>query len=141
MESVICPECGAEMVLRRTEKFKWRNGENRLFYGCSRYPECKATHGAHPDGKPLGVPGDEATKKARSRAHESFDSLRELRGWIGSRQSYGAYVWLGRKLGMPDGEIKDKCHIAMFDAETCDRVVQICEAAKLRSAKCTRPTP
>ncbi|HIE13311.1 MAG TPA: type I DNA topoisomerase [Desulfotomaculum sp.] len=33
---VPCPECGAELVLRRSKK-------GRSFYGCSRYPECTFT--------------------------------------------------------------------------------------------------
>ncbi|MCR4401882.1 MAG: type I DNA topoisomerase [Firmicutes bacterium] len=33
---VACPECGAEVVERRTKK-------GRKFYGCSRYPDCRFT--------------------------------------------------------------------------------------------------
>ena len=33
-----------------------RNSKYGLFYGCSTYPNCKASHGAHKDGKPLGTP-------------------------------------------------------------------------------------
>lgn len=60
-ETVICPECGADMKLR--------DSAYGLFYGCSRFPECKATHGAHPDGKPLGIPGDKETRVLRSYLH------------------------------------------------------------------------
>ena len=40
MSPVLCPECGAVMVLRTA-----RRGPNRgnQFYGCSRYPACRAT--------------------------------------------------------------------------------------------------
>ena len=31
----LCPDCGADLVERRTK------GRGRIFYGCSRYPECK----------------------------------------------------------------------------------------------------
>ncbi len=31
---IICPDCGAQVVLKRTRK-------GRKFYGCSNYPECK----------------------------------------------------------------------------------------------------
>lgn len=131
---VKCPDCGHVMVLRQTQKFKWNNGHGRLFYGCSQWPKCNAIHGAHPDGKPLGFPGDRATKEARMAAHAAFDSLREKRGWVGGgRQTHGAYMWLGRKLGMEDGEIRDKCHIAMFGIEECNRVVQICKEAETRA--------
>ena len=42
--SVKCPLCSAPMVLR--------NGKNGPFWGCSKYPECKATADAK-DGKPV----------------------------------------------------------------------------------------
>ena len=41
---VKCPECGASMVLR--------NGKNGPFWGCSKYPKCKAT-ADDKDGKPV----------------------------------------------------------------------------------------
>ena len=41
---VKCPECGAPMVLRQ--------GKNGAFWGCSRYPECRATANDK-DGKPV----------------------------------------------------------------------------------------
>lgn len=125
---VSCPECGSRMVLRRTQKFKWKNGEGRLFYGCSRWPKCDGIHGAHPDGRPLGIPADKETKAARMEAHTAFERLREKRGWIGNnRERSGSYIWLGRKLGIAETEIRDKCHIALFDIPTCKRVVEICE--------------
>jgi restriction system protein len=40
MASVVCPECGSEMVLRTARK-----GSNigQKFWGCSRYPKCRTT--------------------------------------------------------------------------------------------------
>ena len=37
-ESLICPECGGELLLR-TAKYGEHTGKN--FYGCSNYPKCK----------------------------------------------------------------------------------------------------
>lgn len=114
---VICPECGAKMVLRETTKFKWNNGENRLFYGCSRFPACKGTHGAHPGGAPLGTPADAATKQARMRAHAAFDLL-----WkpIGARLTQDeAYLWMQSKMGMKSSE----AHIGKFNAEQCESLI------------------
>ena len=42
-----------------------RNSRFGNFYGCSRYPVCQNTHGAHPDGTPLGKPANKATREAR----------------------------------------------------------------------------
>lgn len=118
-----CPECGGKMVLRKTTKLRWaKNGRGRLFYGCEKWPACTGTHGAHPNGKPLGVPGHRATKAARSAAHLAFDTLVETRNW-----SKGAgYRWLAEKLDIPKGEVRERCHIACFDIETCAKVVEIC---------------
>jgi ssDNA-binding Zn-finger/Zn-ribbon topoisomerase 1 len=99
-----CPECGAPMLLRR--------GEFRLFFGCTRWPLCDGTHGAHPDGTPLGVPGNAETKAARRKAH---DALAKIERMIGKR---AAYKWLATVLHLD----KDACHIGMFDKEMCAKV-------------------
>src|SRR3990167_394098 len=65
-ETLACPECGSPMRLRRS-----RFG---LFYGCPRYPACQGTHGAHPDGRPLGTPANADVKRLRSRAHELLEA-------------------------------------------------------------------
>lgn len=69
-QEIICPDCGSEMVLRETKKYTYKNGVARKFFGCVRFPDCTATHGAHPDGKPLGVPADSDTKMARIELHD-----------------------------------------------------------------------
>lgn len=38
--SVVCPKCGSEMVLRRSKKGGDQSGQ---FWGCSRYPRCRGT--------------------------------------------------------------------------------------------------
>jgi len=138
-ETMDCPEpgCDGHMVLRYSKKY------NGPFYGCSNFPECRATHGAHADGRPLGKPADKFTKQCRIQAHEAFDKL-----WMEAPKFYDlpslkvqnkkarrmykriqriargrAYKWLEIQLGLEDGE----CHIGMFDADTCARVIKICE--------------
>lgn len=131
--SVICPDCGAEMTLRSTAKYKTRDGKDKMFYGCSRFPNCRAIHGAHPDGKPLGIPGNQETKAARIKAHAAMDKVVQERGWgkdaKDPRARRGLYLWLGRKMGFEEREIAEKCHIAMFDVNQCQRVIEICVAA------------
>ena len=112
MTALCCGECGAPMVAR-TSKYG-------PFYGCSAWPRCRGTHGAHPDGSPLGVPADAATKAARIRAHAAFDRL-----WKGGTMKRAqAYGWLSRTLGIAGAD----CHIGRFDAATCERVVAAVEA-------------
>lgn len=111
---MICPDCGAERVLRRTTKYRYSNGEPRPFYGCSRYPDCTATHGAHPDGHPLGTPANRQTKEARIEAHKAFDRL-----WKDGHMSRAdAYRWLARALNRPDA------HIGSMEIDDCKAVIE-----------------
>lgn len=120
------------MVLRTTQKFHYRNGQPRKFWGCSRWPDCNACHGAHPDGKPVGRPGTPEEKKARQAAHAAFDPIWQ-KGMMKRKQ---AYKWLARELGFE----KD-CHIGSFDVLMCKKVVEVCERWFAESAKVkTDPT-
>jgi len=89
-----CPECGAKMVLRFTNKFKYRNGESRPFYGCSRFPECRATHGAHPDGKPFGVPATKEVKELRVKVHQKMDEVFGAWKTLSRQEKREVYFWL-----------------------------------------------
>lgn len=111
--------CGAKMILRETSKYKWNNGQNRLFYGCSMFPKCKGTHGAHPNGEPLGTPADTKTKAARMVAHASFDLLWKPMKAPLTRDE--AYLWMQSKLGMTS----DQAHIGKFTVEQCE---SLCKA-------------
>jgi len=106
-----CPECGAPMTLRES-----RYG---LFYGCSKWPECRGSHGAHPDGTPLGTPADIRTKKLRMVAHNAFDPL-----WRGDHAIFDsrgkAYLWMQDVMGMGQHE----AHISRFDREDCKKLVE-----------------
>lgn len=87
---VICPECGSEMELKITHKYKYKGGLPRKFYGCSNFPNCRATHGAHPDGSPLGVPGDNETKRLRIEGHKLLNQWQMARGYTNRKEVYEA---------------------------------------------------
>lgn|GEM_PF-1633466 len=107
-----CPDCGGEMVLRTS-----RYG---LFYGCKAFPKCQATHGAHKDGRPLGIPADSDTKRARITAHNVFDRI-----WKDKYMRRGdAYAWMAEQMGME----KDEAHIGRFDMEQCEKLIAIVDA-------------
>lgn len=109
-QALDCPECGAPMKLRSS-----RYG---LFYGCTKYPACNGTHGAHPNGAPLGTPADAETKAARIRAHAVFDAL-----WKGPKASLtrcGAYLELQSKMGLRS----DEAHIGKFTKEQCEQLIR-----------------
>jgi ssDNA-binding Zn-finger/Zn-ribbon topoisomerase 1 len=94
------------------------------FYGCVRYPACDATHGAHADGTPLGIPANKETREARIAAHAAFDELWKKatkKGKKSARQK--AYAWLREELDLT----REECHIGRFDKAMCARVIEVCE--------------
>ncbi len=69
------------------------------------------------------IVSDGPTRKARMRAHAAIDPL-----WrSGEMSRAGVYRWLAGELGLSSAE----CHIHLFNAEECARVVQA--AAERRS--------
>lgn len=108
-----CPLCNGQMLLRTDSRF----AKHRLWYACEHWPDCKGCHGAHKNGKPLGVPAGAETKKWRIQAHEAFDRL-----WKnGPLTRSAAYQLLAKELSLS----KDQCHIGCFDISTCQKVLQI----------------
>lgn len=107
--SPTCPECDAPMRLRQSKHGK--------FYSCPNWPECDVTHGAHPDGRPLGKPATREVREARVRAHAAFDGL-----WKGGgMKRKDAYSWLQEAMGLT----RDEAHIGNFDAAQCERLVEL----------------
>jgi ssDNA-binding Zn-finger/Zn-ribbon topoisomerase 1 len=98
---------------------KLRNSRYGLFYGCTRYPMCEGTHGAHPDGTPLGTPATKETRTARIAAHESFDRL-----WKSKAMSRSAaYRWMRRAMKMT----KEEAHIGKMDFDQCTKLMDLVE--------------
>lgn len=100
---------------------KFSNKLQRKFYGCSKFPKCRAAHGAHPDGRPLGTPGNTETKNARIKAHNVFDQL-----WVNyPKRKTGrkrAYFVLAELMGMT----VEECHFGSFSVEQCEKAIKIC---------------
>lgn len=116
--NLTCPECGSRMELRPS-KFG-------LFYGCTTFPKCDGTHGAHSDGRPLGTPATKATRDARMDAHTEFDTL-----WERGPQQYfchrsSAYRWMQRVMGLT----ADEAHFEKFDEEQCAALIEAVEALR-----------
>lgn len=127
-----CPECGSAMVLRMSRRY------SRPFYGCTSFPACRSTHGAHPDGAPLGIPADKETKEWRVKAHTVFDPVwgrddDKLSQEEKKRRRYTSYRWLAVMLGITDA--KRHCHIARFNIEQCQKVIEICEGVTFRQVE------
>jgi len=69
----------------------------------------------------MGIPAEKSTRVARIRAHNAFDEMwKDQKNGMSRRN---AYQWLARELDIP----MNKCHIGIFDEETCERVIQLCK--------------
>lgn len=110
---VICPECGAVMVLRETKKYTTKDGKPKKFYSCSRWPACNGIHGAHPNGEPMGIPGNKETKLWRMKAHAAFD---EAYKHLPRKKRYAE---LQKVMGLSESE----AHIARFDIDQCKTLI------------------
>lgn len=106
-----CPECDGQLALRLS-----RYG---LFYGCTNYPACRATHGAHPDGKPLGIPANKETRDWRIKAHKIFDTLFEGETAVMNREE--AYIFMQRLMNLSEEE----AHIGKFGIEQCKKLIDL----------------
>ena len=90
-----------------------RVGPHGKFYGCSNFPKCDCTQGAHQNtGKPRGVPAIKGVRAWRILAHTVFDMI-----WddLRLRGRTEAYQWLAAQLKLP----KDECHIGRFNVSQC----------------------
>lgn len=115
LDNVKCGECGAVMEVRR-------GIEGKPFYGCSTFPGCRGTHGAHPDGRPLGIPADKATRKARVEAHRFFDLLWKASEGQKPRMTRNqAYAWMRRKMKLSESE----AHFSKFTLALCNECVRL----------------
>jgi len=64
---VECPECGGEMVIRRSKK-------GRKFYGCSNYPNCEFVTWDEPTARKCPQCGSMMVKKTR-RGKETYHCI------------------------------------------------------------------
>lgn len=127
-QAPICPYCGTLGVLCTGldvyphRRDLWR----KKFWRCPSCPDVWV--GCHPpavDGKgggqgdgtvPLGRLADGALRSAKQQAHAAFDPL-----WKGGpMKRRQAYAWLAKELGIPG----EDCHIGMFEADLCMRVIE-----------------
>lgn len=129
LPEIRCGLCGSAMV-------RCAKGEFGPFFGCARFPACTGQRKARKDGTPEPITTDEATRSGRKAAHAVVDPIwqhaetaytrEELRLVsvlvVRNRMRSRVYRWLAHHLDIP----ADRCHMALFDAATCARVVALC---------------
>ncbi len=115
----ICPLCGGNVeFVNNSHVYGKPLGDWPMIYLCRI---CYAFVHCHPGSTtPLGTMANRETRQARKLAHMVFDPLWK-RGEMTRSQ---AYEWLAGELGITE----DKCHIGMFNAEQCQRVVEAVKA-------------
>lgn len=115
-----CGECGSPMVLKQSYRFP------SPFWSCSRFPECRGSHGAHPDGKPLGVPANKETKDWRIRAHDEFDKIWKTKEFgVTRQQAYKMLASLMCKHRIHIGESNvDECKIIILNSKFIIRMIK-----------------
>lgn len=113
-KSIPCPCGGKAGIVGGAVIYPHRPDLNKKsFYLCDA---CGAYVGCHPGSdRPLGIPADAATRRARNKAHAAFDPL-----WKGAAMftRKEAYALLRRFTGLS----AERCHIAMMDADQCEKV-------------------
>lgn len=113
-----CQYCGGKVeIVKNSEIYGREYGEWPWAYLCRG---CKAYVGMHPfTGIPLGTLADRNTREMRKLAKDAFNPL-----WQSGQMTRGdAYAWLAAQLGIAAGA----CHVGWFDADTCERVIEIIE--------------
>lgn len=105
-----CPECDTGK-LRRQYSQKMR----RFYYKCNQ-EDCEGYIGAHPDGSPLGIPGNKKIRVKRQEAHSVFDRLWQE----GHCKRTTAYRIMGEHMG-----IQGELHIANLDWEGCEKLIEL----------------
>lgn len=112
-----CPYCDRlAVLLSGVDVYPHRPDlDDRLFWVCR---VCDAWVGCHPGtARPMGTLANESLRRSRRSAHAAFDPL--WRSGVMTRKQ--AYTWLAGALNVA---IED-CHIGMFGASKCRRVVKV----------------
>ena len=120
----ICPYCQRKSnYVDSSAVYGISYGMIYICFPCDAYVGChKGTN------KAKGSLANRSLRRLRNKAHSLFDPL-----WKAKIQRDGcsrnvardtAYKWLSSQLGIP----RDRTHIAMFDEQQCQRVIEICSA-------------
>ena len=124
----ICPYCKKEAKLV-TGKVLYPHNRELHWEQFWRCEPCGAYVGCHKGtDQPLGNLADQNLRSLRRKAHASFDVLWKK----GFMKRKTAYNWLADTLEL-DGE---SCHIGLFDAPMCRKVVLICRPYAKLSLRC-----
>ena len=113
-----CDYCEAEAIFQPSSAHLYSGRDFGPVWECS---PCKAWVGCHKGGRaPLGRLANAELRKMKMAAHAAFDPIWKER----IRTRTQAYAMLAHTLGIS----ASSCHIGMFDAEQCKKVVTLSNA-------------
>lgn len=119
----ICRYCGGVIKVVPAERIygdstKRRGLEGEYIHQCQN---CGARVGCHKGTtKPLGKVANEVLRLKRTETHKVFDAY-----WKAHHMTRtNAYRWLSQQLRLPVKE----AHIAGFEMDQCQRVIELCGA-------------
>lgn len=119
---IICRYCGGEVVFTSNSEIYGKEYGNGKCFLCRK---CRAFVGVHTETlTPLGTLANDELRKWRKKAHSEFDKL-----WKGKTRKmtrYNAYSWLSDKMKLS----RDETHIALFEIEQCQKVLELLEERK-----------
>lgn len=123
-----CPYCGGKAHLRDASSIYHSFKYDGKIYVCENFPECDSYVGCHPNTTiPLGRMANKKLRTMKAKAHEYFDPLWKNKVFAKdkslSHNRTEAYKWLAEQLNLAES----KCHIGLFDVDTCRKVIQICK--------------
>jgi hypothetical protein len=127
-----CVECGGlgQIVSGAVARPNRTDLRSRLFLKC----QCGAFVTCHAGTAiSMGRPAGPITRHLRHKAHQALDARWKREGASSlatSKARNKAYAWLARQLGLRFND----CHIGRFDAETCQRVIDLCAEERRKAA-------
>jgi len=129
----LCPYDGARVELVPSTKIYGAGRDYGWMYACVNWPKCDSYVGCHRGTKrPLGRLSNKELREAKNAAHAVFDALWKRKvdreGCSAKTARTSGYAWLADVLQIEP----KKCHIGMFDLETCRRVVAVCRPYLVR---------
>jgi len=97
------------------------NGLYGPFFGCSRFPDCRGTHGATKYGEPLGTPGNKECREARKTLMEKFhEAKRASLNLPDSEEDWALYCKENSLNSLLGAKFSDIAHrVVVAELNTC----------------------
>lgn len=118
-----CPTCSMPM--------KFIEEDGRYYYVCQRFPvNCDVSLGAHPDGRPMGKPGDSMTRRFRALCHRQLnDMIDSYRGPLSKTTvKNNLYSFISEAMGIRE------LHFGNLNQQACRKALDILKGVTVEDA-------